>query len=268
MGETDWVNQVSAEYATGRRLLLAFDFDGTLAPIVAHPDLAAVPPATLAALESLAALDRVVVGVISGRALGNLRGCVGLAAVWYGGSGGMHLDLGGEEIIDAGLSAFDRVAESLVPAVAAVVGKHAGAWVERKPGCLSVHFRALTPLGSAVLMEDVRDLVGGLGAKYPPLRVRVVSMAIEVALAAAWTKDDAVGRMHAAHGGNPLVVYAGDGANDEEAVDWVNARRGVTVGIGPDAPWAAQVRLPTPADLAQDLERLRAGCARRPRVAE
>ena len=35
-------------------LLIASDLDGTLAPIVAHPEDARVPPATLAALERLA----------------------------------------------------------------------------------------------------------------------------------------------------------------------------------------------------------------------
>ena len=233
-----------------------FDYDGTLTPIVSHPDLANLPPATRNTLAQLAALDRVCVGVISGRGLGNLRGRVDLPGVWYGGSGGMHLDLGGEEIIDGGLAAFDRVADSVVSALAGPVGRHPGAWVEQKPGCLAVHFRALTPLDSAVLLEDLRDTFSPPRTAYAPLRVRAVSKSIEIALTAAWTKEDAVAWMHAGCGRDSFVVYAGDAANDEEAVDCVNALQGVTIGIGPDAPWASQIRLPTTAKPAEHLSQL------------
>jgi trehalose 6-phosphate phosphatase len=49
-----------------RRVLVAFDFDGTLAPIVRDPDVAAVPPRTAALLAKVAVRYPCV--VISGRA--------------------------------------------------------------------------------------------------------------------------------------------------------------------------------------------------------
>jgi trehalose 6-phosphate phosphatase len=51
--------------------LYAFDFDGTLAPLVEHPSKAAIPPKTA---ELLASIDaRVELAVISGRSLRDLR---------------------------------------------------------------------------------------------------------------------------------------------------------------------------------------------------
>jgi trehalose-phosphatase len=178
----------------------------------------------------------------------------------------MSLDLDGEVILDSCVSAFDRIADDLLASLSGTIGKYPGAWVERKPGCLAVHVRALTFLDSTVLIEDMRDLLGTVGPDHPPLRSRLASRAIEIALAQSWTKAEAVAWMHTARGRNPFVVYVGDAANDEEAVDWVNARRGLTIGIGADAPWAAQIRVPTPADLAEKLKRLRVALSMLSRV--
>ena len=131
-----------------------------------------------------------------------------------------------------------------------------GAWVERKPGCLSVHYRQLTPLKAACFLDEARDALAELAPDCPPLRVREVTRALEVALAAAWTKGDAVARLAGADG---LVVYAGDGANDEEAVAAVNARGGLTVGVGPEAPDAVRVRVADQAEFEAGLYRLAAG---------
>ena len=54
-----------------RRPLLAFDFDGTLAPIVARPEDARVPAAVAARLAVLAL--RLPVAIVTGRAIGDVR---------------------------------------------------------------------------------------------------------------------------------------------------------------------------------------------------
>ena len=48
-------------------LVLLLDYDGTLTPIVAHPDLAVIPHDTREVLSSLANDNTVHVAVISGR---------------------------------------------------------------------------------------------------------------------------------------------------------------------------------------------------------
>ena len=54
-----------------RRPLLGFDFDGTLAPIVMHPDEARIPARTAALLARLA--ERVPIAVVSGRQVLDVR---------------------------------------------------------------------------------------------------------------------------------------------------------------------------------------------------
>ncbi|HYH66314.1 MAG TPA: trehalose-phosphatase [Urbifossiella sp.] len=249
----DWATAAAAAYRAGRPLALLFDYDGTLAPIAALPALATLPPTTRDVLAGLAALPRVTVGVVSGRSLDSVRGLVDLPGLRYAGSGGMHLHLGDEEVVDPMLSAFDAIADALVTALSVPVKWFPGAWVERKPGCLSVHFRRLSPLKAACFVEEARDALAELAPDCPPLRVREVTCALEVALAGSWTKGDAVERLA---GAEALVVYAGDGANDEEAVAAVNARGGLTVGVGPDAPEVVQVRVADQAEFEAGLYRL------------
>ncbi len=66
--------------------LLAFDFDGTLAPIVEHPDDAAVGAAVAAPLAALAA--RLPVAIVTGRSIGDVTPRLGFAARWVIGNHG------------------------------------------------------------------------------------------------------------------------------------------------------------------------------------
>ncbi|WP_324607103.1 trehalose-phosphatase, partial [Saccharomonospora iraqiensis] len=54
------------------RLLVACDYDGTLAPITTQPEDARARPESVGALRSLAALHETTTAVISGRALRDL----------------------------------------------------------------------------------------------------------------------------------------------------------------------------------------------------
>src|SRR5689334_18899125 len=82
-------------YRLGQRLVLLFDYDGTLVPIAPHPELAVLDRRGRRLLSSLARLPRVSVGVISGRALDDLESMVGLEDVYYAGVTGLEVELAG-----------------------------------------------------------------------------------------------------------------------------------------------------------------------------
>jgi trehalose-phosphatase len=258
----DWVAQVVTQYQHGRPLALLFDYDGTLTPIVGHPSLALLPEETGRLLADLAAADNVTLGVVSGRALAHLRDLVRLPGVRYAGSGGMHLDLDGLRVCDPAADEFDRIVDAITEAISEPVRWFPGAWVEWKPGCVAVHYRALTPLKAACLREVVRDTLVFLAEAAPPLRVRDSSQSLQIALASSWTKGDAAGRILRDLDPTAVPVYAGDGETDLEAVARVNAAGGLTIGVGPEPPAGVHARVPDPAALAADLARLRDGLLR------
>src|SRR6185436_16727348 len=76
-------------------LLVACDYDGTLAPIVEDPSTAVPLPESVAAVRALAALPQTTVAVVSGRALRDLAALSRLPSeVYLVGSHGSEFDIG------------------------------------------------------------------------------------------------------------------------------------------------------------------------------
>lgn len=71
---------------------MLLDFDGTLSPIVAHPDDAEIEPESEAALQSLAKNKRVYLGIISGRPLEDVRKKVKITKITFAGNHGLEID--------------------------------------------------------------------------------------------------------------------------------------------------------------------------------
>jgi trehalose 6-phosphate phosphatase len=88
------------------RTALLFDVDGTLAPIVARPELATVPDETRVELRRLSSRYRLV-ACVSGRAGADAERVVGVAGIQYIGNHGLELDGRANEFAEA-LAAFRR----------------------------------------------------------------------------------------------------------------------------------------------------------------
>ena len=68
-----------AGYVGNKAILsLLLDYDGTLAPIRSHPDLATIPDETKKVLERLARHPEVFVAIVSGRSVKNVKEMVGI----------------------------------------------------------------------------------------------------------------------------------------------------------------------------------------------
>jgi trehalose 6-phosphate phosphatase len=131
---------------------LIFDVDGTLAPIVARPELASVPEATKAKLRRLAA-RYLLVACISGRAGADARRLVNVDGVVYVGNHGLELDPDAARLAERIAAFRDAVA---LP-------------VEDKELSLSYHYREATdPEAARAELERVaeRARIEGLDARW------------------------------------------------------------------------------------------------------
>jgi trehalose 6-phosphate phosphatase len=178
------------------RLLLATDFDGTLAPITAHPETARALPANLAIINLLIECG-VHVAVISGRAQDDLRERLPIAGSRLLGDNG----IGGPTI--GKRRALDRFNSKAGPLIA----RRAGVWLERKPGSTSIHYRRAPNEG-----PDVRTAVLPIANRLG-LVATVGRMVIEVTLGRA---DKAQALCTVIGGLDPrAVIYAGDDEPDQ-----------------------------------------------------
>jgi trehalose-phosphatase len=248
-------------YQRGERLVLVFDYDGTLTPLVAHPRLAHLDPALRDVLARLAATPRVTVGVVSGRGLDDLIGMVGLEELSYGGSTGLELELAGERRIPIEVLESRPLLDRLTGATESRLPAYPGAWVEKKPFGFTVHYRQLAPDRIEPLRAEMATLL-----EPPAARLHVLDgpMAIEVVPAINRDKGTALRAIVAAGGEPATVLYAGDAANDAHALAAAAELGGVALGIGPEPPLEAADRLPDPAALTELLVALAEALATSP----
>ncbi|HYD67795.1 trehalose-phosphatase [Azospirillum sp.] len=233
----------------GRRPAVFLDYDGTLTPIVARPDLAVLDPETRAAVAALA--QRCPVAVVSGRDLDDVRGLVGIDTLVYAGSHGY--DMRGPGLrTQIGLEyvpALDAAEADLRAKLAGVPG----VLVERKRFAIAVHTRQADPAAKPAVAEAVRAVV----AAHADLRLTGGKEIHELRPNLPWDKGRAVLALIDALGLRDAVpLYLGDDETDEDAFRALDGRGiGVRVMDTP-GPTAAGWSLRDPAEVRAFLERL------------
>ncbi|HEU5223523.1 MAG TPA: bifunctional alpha,alpha-trehalose-phosphate synthase (UDP-forming)/trehalose-phosphatase [Candidatus Lumbricidophila sp.] len=238
------------------RVLIALDFDGTLAGFHVDPDQVQMNARSRTAITRLSALTETPIALISGRGLENLRRAARVPTdVLLSGSHGAEGWLGsGEsaaELSDTEASGLDALVELLEAEAAA----HAGAWVEPKPVGAVFHVRRMSRAAAAAALTAARDRVG---ATFPHLVARSGRAIVEFSLRAD-TKGTAIDRLRDAIGG-ARVLFIGDDVSDEDG--FAALRRGdVGVKVG-DGPTLARHRVATIDDVASVLDLVAAERAR------
>jgi len=137
------------------RLLVACDYDGTLAPIVTNPDEARPRPESVGALRSLAGLHETTTAVISGRALRDLAILSRLPhEVHLVGSHGSEFDIGFVHELDAHARELHRRVEEELKRIA---GHVPGVSLEVKPASIAVHVRRADRADAARILTEVHS---------------------------------------------------------------------------------------------------------------
>jgi len=244
-----------AVYREGQLLVLLFDYDGTLVPIAAHPELAVLDRRGRRLLSNLARLPRVSLGVISGRALDDLEGMVGLEGINYAGVTGLEVELvGGTRFRHPAATLAVVTMRQVLERLEAVVVDLPGAWIENKQIGLTAHFRDLPGDLVPALRTRVTQIVEEVSQ---PLRIVDGPMALEITPAGDCHKGSAVRAFLQCFGSvQALCLFAGDDANDADAFAEVAARGGVCLEIGSQPPAGAHYCLDTPAELMTTLDAL------------
>jgi trehalose-phosphatase len=150
--------------ALDRPLLVALDVDGTLAPIVRDPDLAAIPTPTLAVLEGLSVTEGVVLALITGRDLESLERIERIEGIWRAVEHGGLILPPGEEPARRALTEEQQRALDRFRAWADRDAKDA--FIEHKPQAIAVHVRGIAehdPEGAERLLEEADELAAKLG---------------------------------------------------------------------------------------------------------
>lgn len=213
--------------------LLAFDFDGTLAPIVEEPPKAAMRPSTRELLARAAALYPCV--VISGRALSDVSKRVG--GLGLRGVVGNH----GVEPWRATKQIHQRVQEWL-PLFRNVLQGETGVEIEDKRYSLAVHFRR------SRAKKRVRSLVMRVATELEDVRVIGGIEVVNIVPSDAPHKGIAIERERARLRCD-TAIYVGDDQTDEDVFALDQPGRLLTVRVGRKAASRAEFYLKAQADI-------------------
>ncbi|OFO11831.1 trehalose-6-phosphate phosphatase [Corynebacterium sp. HMSC22B11] len=240
--------------AAAERLLLAVDFDGTLAEFSDSPtDVRAVPGA-LEALHELAGLPGVTVLIISGRQLRELSAVTGLPVLENPGPDDIRLvgSHGAEDSLSGGTDTSSEDAAgsttdgSAAPAPSAraqvlqKLGEHAeqiaatdrGMWVEYKPYSVGLHTRqAASPEAAQQANQRLAEFAATCSTPAVPVQVTWGRDILELSVATA-TKGSYVAGLRTQLPEH-VVFFLGDDVTDETVLATLTQPRpdvGVHVG--------------------------------------
>ena len=219
----DLIDEIIAG-AGGKRPAVFLDYDGTLTPIVSHPEDAWLSDSMRQTLRSLAA--RVPVAILSGRDLDDVRGRVHVDGIVYAGSHGFDIAGAGglrRELGAAYLAVLDAAESELREALAEIPG----AQLERKHFSVAAHYRNVNENDAF----RVALAVDAVAARHRELRRMDGKKVYELLPDIDWNKGKAVLWLLETLGlerRNVLPIYIGDDRTDEDAFRAIE-KRGVAI---------------------------------------
>jgi trehalose-phosphatase len=240
---------------SGVRLAVFLDYDGTLTPIVSHPEDAWLSESMRQTLQSLAA--RVPVAILSGRDLDDVRGRVLVDGIVYAGSHGFDIAGAGglrRELGAAYLPALGAAEAELRDALDEIPG----AQLERKHFSVAAHYRNVNENDAF----GVAQAVEAVAARHRELRRMDGKKVYELLPDIDWNKGKAVlwlletlelGR------GKAFPIFIGDDRTDEDAFRALEKRGiGILVSEQPQVT-AASYSLNNPEEVEEFLQKI-TGC--------
>ncbi len=253
--------EVARRLKAARHVLLLCDYDGTLTPIVERPDLADLSEKTRQLLQDLARQSNFTVGILSGRALADLRQRVGIENIIYAGNHGL-------EIEGPGISFINPLAEEMRPVLQLIqqvlnkaLSPIRGVFVENKGLSLSIHYRMVEEDKS----DEVHNIFERVIATAHSLGKVIITTGkkvYEVRPPVDWDKGKAISLLIEKYGkprvkSELLPIFLGDDQTDEDGFKVIERRGGISILVGENITGsAARYFLKSPSEVDEFLSLL------------
>jgi len=256
-----WPN-ISEKLKAAKYILLLTDYDGTLAPIVERPDLANMSERTREVLRELAQQHRFRIGILSGRALTEIKEKVGISDIIYAGNHGLEIEGPGVNFVNLQAEKAKPILRVLYQVLSKSLEATKGALVEDKGLTLSVHYRMVEE-SKAEEVKRIFDRYVGAAQAAGQVRITTGKKVYEVRPAVTWDKGKTIRFLLKKYGkgstkSDMLAMYVGDDVSDEDGFKVIGEyENGFSVFVGePNIQSAAHYFLKSTEEVATLLDRL------------
>lgn len=208
----------------GKYLAVFLDYDGTLTPIVARPDLAVLSDAMRQTLKELS--ETITVAIISGRKREEVESLVKIPGLIYAGSHGFDIQGPGLSMTPPEVLPLMPLIDRAFKQLSDFCQNIPGSLVENKKFAIAVHFRLVDPAKVPAIEARVNQIV----QNEPRLRKTGGKKIFEIRANIPWDKGKALLYLLKAlpmEGAEVFCFYLGDDETDEDAFAVLQGR-----GIG------------------------------------
>ena len=221
--------EIQKQIRSQKHLLFLLDYDGTLTPIAPTPRQARLSPQTKLVLRRLSRKPNISLAVISGRALTDLKGMVGLRNLAYAGNHGLELWHKKRQTVKIP-RALKKALSDVTRILRKVRREFDGVVMEDKGLSLSFHYRLVKAKGLTPLKIKFWNHVMPL-VRSGTIRVVKGKRVFEVRPNVPWAKGHAaLWFMKRLASASCLLIYIGDDQTDEDAFRVL--KRGITIRVG------------------------------------
>ncbi len=253
--------EVLTRLKSADNVILLSDFDGTLTPIVAKPEIAYLSDRTRRLLQEVISRRKYTVGIVSGRALDDLKDRVGLQGIIYAGNYGLEIEAPWLKFVNPNAEAIKPLLCDLHQQLSSGLKTIEGAFVENKGLSLSVHYR-LVAEGQTDEVRSIVERITRIAVMKGTIQVTSGKKVYEVTPAIAWHKGKVIDLLFKEHTkragtGIALPVFLGDDVSDQEAFNTVDKHNGISIFVGKGRTKSgARYFLKAPTEVEEFLERL------------
>jgi trehalose 6-phosphate phosphatase len=260
-------DEVVEQIDQATQILLFLDYDGTLTPIVARPEMAVLSSQARKILKQIGCHSLFKLAIISGRSLSEVKTLLGLENIAYAGNHGLEIECPPHycqerspettTFIHPIATEFQPRLERLEQRLRKRLADIDGIVMQNKGLTLSVHYRLAEETTVKIIKQLFFEAIECADAK-DKLQVTEGKKVLEVRPPIDWNKGKAIEWLLEIYGTpGSLPIFAGDDVTDEDGFEVLHRVGGISIFVGEDnASSAADYYLGSPKQLYHWLGKL------------
>jgi trehalose-phosphatase len=224
------------------QISLFLDYDGTLTPIVARPEMAVLSSQARRTLKQISCHSLFKLAIISGRSLSEIKGMIELENIAYAGNHGLEIQCPPyycqgrsperntftHPAAKESQPRLERLEQRLKKTLAGIDG----VFVQNKGLTLSIHYRLARQTELRRIRKLSLEAIGNEHAR-DKLQVAEGKKVLEVRPSIEWNKGKAIQWLLEIYGmPRGLPIFAGDDVTDEDGFEVLHKVGGISVLVG------------------------------------